>query len=130
MTIGISHSDPAQAAKHTLLYVFSPSSHERLYQIQMDTLTDRQIALNDHDVVIAEVFEDELGHVGPDEIRIESCTGLRQEYHISPGQFNRRDSSRWCWSEKIRQLNCAQDPAFPVKRSSCVSRTNTPMNPR
>jgi len=87
MTIGISHSDPAQASKHTLLYVFSPSSQERLYQIQMDTLTDRQIALNDHDVVIAEVFEHEQGHVGPDEIRIESSAGLRREYHISPGQF-------------------------------------------
>ena len=87
MTIGMSHSEPAQATRHTLLYVFSPSSHERLYQIQMDTLTDRQLALNDHDVVIAEVFEHGQGHVGPDEIRTESSSGLRQEYHISPGQF-------------------------------------------
>ena len=87
MTIGMSHSDPAQAVKHALLYVFSPSKQERRYQIQMDTLTDQQLALNDHDVVVAEVFEHERGHVGPDEIRIESSTGLRREYHISPGQF-------------------------------------------
>ena len=107
MPIGISHSDPAQAAKHTLLYVFSPSSQERLYQIQMDTLTDRQIALNDHDVVVAEVFEDELGHVGQDEIRIESCTGLRREYHISPGQF--------------KVVLVGKDSAVKLCAGSCVS---------
>ncbi len=87
MPIGISHSGMAQADEHTFLYVFSPSSRERLHQIQMDTLSDRQITLDDHDVVIAEVFENELGHIGPEEIRVENCTGLRREYHISPGQF-------------------------------------------
>ena len=107
MPIGISHSDSVQAAKHTLLYVFSPSSQERLYQIQMDTLTDRQIALNDHDVVVAEVFENESGHVGSDEIRIENCTGLRREYHISPGQF--------------KVVLVGKDSAVKMCAGSCVS---------
>jgi hypothetical protein len=107
MTIGISHADPAQASKHTLLYVFSPSSHERLYQIQMDTLTDRKIALNDHDVVIAEIFEDELGHVGPEEIRVESGTGLRREYHILPGQF--------------KVVLVGKDSAVKLCAESCIS---------
>lgn len=53
----------------------------------MDTLADRQIALNDHHVVIAEVFEHENGHIGHEEIHIESSDGLRREYHILPGQF-------------------------------------------
>ena len=107
MTIGISHSDPARAANHTLLYVFSPSRQERLYQIQMDTLTDRQIALNDHDVVVAEVFEHEQGHVGPEKIRIESGTGLRREYHISPGQF--------------KVVLVGKDSAVKLCAESCVS---------
>ena len=87
MTIGMSYSGQAQAAKHALLYVFSPSKQERRYQLQMDTLSDRQLALNDHHVVVAEVFENEGGHVGAEKIRIESSTGLRREYHIMPGQF-------------------------------------------
>ena len=87
MTIGMSHSEKAQCTKHTLLYVFSPSKQERIYQLQMDTLADRQLTLDDHDVVIAEVFEHECGHIGPEEVRIESSTGLRREYHILPGQF-------------------------------------------
>lgn len=107
MAIGISHSGKAHAEKHTLLYVFSPSRQERLYQIQMDTFTDRQLALNDHDVVVAEVFEDESGHVGSDEIRTESCTGLRQEYHISPGQF--------------KVVLVGKDSAVKLCAESCVS---------
>lgn len=87
MKIGISHSDQAQATEHTLLYVFSPSKQNRVYQIQMDSFADRQLTLEDHDVVIAEVFEDESGHIGPEEIRIEGCNGLRRDYHILPGQF-------------------------------------------
>lgn len=87
MPIGMSHADLAKAPEHTLLYVFSPSSHERLYQIQMETLTDRKLALDGHDVVVAEVFENEEGHIGQKEIQIESGTGLRQEFHIQPGQF-------------------------------------------
>jgi hypothetical protein len=67
--------------------VFSPSPSERLYQIQMETLTDRKLALDGHDVVVAEVFESEDGHMGQEEIHIESSDGLRREYHISPGQF-------------------------------------------
>jgi hypothetical protein len=107
MTIGISISGQTQVTEHTLLYLFSPSSHERLYQIQMDTLTDRQIALNDHDVVVAEVFEYERGHVGTDEIRVESSTGLRREYHISPGQF--------------KVVLVGKDSAVKLCAESCVS---------
>ncbi len=87
MTIGISHSGQTQRSERTLLYVFSPSKQDRLYQLQMDTLANRQLALDDHHVVIAEVFEHEGGHVGPEKIRVESSTGLRRDYHISPGQF-------------------------------------------
>ena len=87
MKIRTSHSESAESHEHTLLYVFSPSPNERRYQIQMETLTDRKLALEGHDVVVAEVFESEEGHIGQEEIHVESCDGLRREYHISPGQF-------------------------------------------
>ena len=107
MTIGISHSDQVQGSEHTLLYVFSPSKQDRLYQLQMDTLANRQLALDDHHVVIAEVFEHEGGHVGPEKIRIESSTGLRREYHISPGQF--------------KVVLVGKDSAVKLCAESCVS---------
>ena len=55
--------------------------------MQMETLADRRLALDDHHVTVAEVFEHEDGHVGHEVIRVESSTGLRREYHIMPGQF-------------------------------------------
>ena len=69
------------------LYVFSPSKKERLYQLQMDTLADRSLTLTDHHITVAEVFEDEQGHVGDNELPHEGCNGLRQQFHIMPGQF-------------------------------------------
>lgn len=95
-----SHPDP-------LLYVFSPSKQERLYQLQMETLADKQIALNDHHVVIAEIFEHELGHIGPEEIHIENGQGLRQEYHIRPGQF--------------KVVLVGKDSSVKLRAESCVS---------
>ena len=69
------------------LYVFSPSKQERRYQLQMETLSDRLLTLNDHHVTIAEVFEHEQGHVGVDDLPCDGCQGLRQQFHIMPGQF-------------------------------------------
>lgn len=74
-------------ASHRLLCVFSPSKQDRLYQIQMDTLEGHQLALYDHNVVVAEVFENEDGLVGEIELPCDGCHGLRQEFHIMPGQF-------------------------------------------
>ncbi len=87
MAIRISNLNEARAAKGMYLYVFSPSKEERLYQLQMDTLSDRQLALDDHAVVVAEVFENEDGHIGADELPCERCRKLRQQFHIAPGQF-------------------------------------------
>ena len=69
------------------LYVFSPSKQDRLYQLQMDTLADRLLTLTDHHITVAEVFEHEQGHVGDNELPCEGCSGLRQQFHILPGQF-------------------------------------------
>ena len=96
----VSHND-------TLLYVFSPSKKERLYQLQMETLADRQLALNDHHVVVAEVFEHEEGHIGSDEIHIENSSGLRQEFHIMPGQF--------------KVVLVGKDSSVRLRAESCVS---------
>lgn len=87
MAVRISNLDETRPSDQMLLYVFSPSKEERLYQLQMDTLSDRQLALNDHDVVIAEVFENEDGHIGVNELPYDRCRGLRQQFHIMPGQF-------------------------------------------
>jgi hypothetical protein len=107
MAIRISNLDEAKAAEGMFLYVFSPSKEERLYQLQMDTLSDRQLALSDHDVVIAEVFENEDGHIGVDELPCDRCRGLRQQFNIMPGQF------------KVMLVD--KDSAVKLCAESCVS---------
>ena len=69
------------------LYVFSPSKQHRLYQLQMETLSDRLNTLNGHDITIAQVFEHEQGHIGNEELPCDNCQKLRQQFHIIPGQF-------------------------------------------
>ena len=69
------------------LYVFSPSKHDRLYQLQMETLSDRLNTLTGHDITVAEVFEHEHGHIGDEELPCENCQKLRQQFHVIPGQF-------------------------------------------
>lgn len=101
---------PKSHDKHPLeklLYVFSPSKQDRLYQLQMETLADRQIALHDHHVTIAEVFEHEVGHIGIDELPSDGCQGLRQQYHIMPGQF--------------KVVLVGEDSAIKLRAESCVS---------
>lgn len=107
MAIRISNFDEAKTADSMFLYVFSPSKEERLYQLQMDTLSDRQLAMNDHDVVIAEVFENEDGHIGADELPCDRCRGLRQQFNIMPGQF------------KVMLVD--KDSAVKLCAESCVS---------
>ena len=107
MAIRMSNLDEAKAAESMFLYVFSPSKEERLYQLQMDTLSDRQLALNDHDVVIAEVFENEDGHIGVDELPCDISRGLRQQFNIMPGQF------------KVMLVD--KDSAVKLCAESCVS---------
>ncbi|MDH4202678.1 MAG: DUF4174 domain-containing protein [Phycisphaerae bacterium] len=107
MAMQISNVGEVKPPDQMLLYVFSPSKEERLYQLQMDTLSDRQLALNDHDVVIAEVFENEDGHIGVDELPCDRCRGLRQQFHIMPGQF------------KVMLVD--KDSAVKLCAESCVS---------
>lgn len=90
-----------------LLYVFSPSKDDRLYQMQMETLTDRRVCLMDHHIVVAEVFEDDKGHIGIDELPSEGCQGLRQQFHIDPGHFN--------------VVLAGQDSSVKLRAASCIS---------
>jgi len=69
------------------LYVFSPSKQDRLYQLQMETLSNRLPTLSDRNITIAEVFEHEQGHIGMDELPRDGSYGLRQQFHVLPGQF-------------------------------------------
>ncbi|MHC5083589.1 MAG: DUF4174 domain-containing protein [Planctomycetota bacterium] len=73
--------------EQNLLYVFSPSKQERLYQLQMDTFADDELVLSEHHVILAEIFEHGQGHLGPKKLPHDNCRGLRQEFHIQPGQF-------------------------------------------
>jgi hypothetical protein len=107
MVIRKSDHNEVTLPERMFLYVFSPSKEERLYQLQMDTLSDRQLSLDDHDVVIAEVFENEDGHIGVDELPCERCRGLRQQFHIMPGQF------------KVMLVN--KDSSVKLCAESCVS---------
>ncbi len=88
------------------LYIFSPSKHDRLYQLQMDTLSDRMLTLTDHHITIAEVFEHEQGYMGENELACENSHGLRQQFHIMPGQF---------------RIVLASDSAVKLSAESCVS---------
>lgn len=90
-----------------LLYVFSPSKDDRLYQIQMETFTDRRSCLMNHHVVIAEVFEDDNGYIGFDELPSEGCRGLRQQFHVDPGQF--------------KVVLAGKDSSVKLRAASCVS---------
>jgi hypothetical protein len=92
---------------HTLLYVFSPSRQDRLYQLQMETLAERQRTLEGHDVVIAEVFEHEHGHVGARDLQPENSHELRRDYHIMPGQF--------------KVVLVGKDSCIKLRAESCVS---------
>ena len=106
MKIRTSHSTELPT-KETRLYVFSPSKEDRLYQLQMETLADRQLTLNDHHVTVAEIFEHEQGHIGSDEVRAENCQGLRREYHIMPGQF--------------KVVLVGNDSCVKLRAESCIS---------
>ena len=93
--------------QQTLLYVFSPSKQERLYQLQMDTFADDELVLSEHHVILAEVFEHGQGHVGSEKLHHDNCRGLRQAYHIMPGQF------------KIVMVG--KDSAVKLSAESCIS---------
>lgn len=86
MSVGTTILNETRAG-HTLLIVFSPSKNERMYQMQMQSLSDRYLTLNSHNIVVAEVFEVEEGHIGQGHLHGQDSSDLRQEYHIQPGQF-------------------------------------------
>jgi hypothetical protein len=69
------------------LFVFSPSKQERRYQMQREKLSDRLHTLDEHHVKIAEIFEDQEGHIGEEEVSTYSAEELRRQFHINPGQF-------------------------------------------
>lgn len=77
--------EPSRASM--CLYVFSPSKQDRLYQLQKETLSEHLETLTGRHIAIAEVFEHEGGHFGDEELPCEECHGLRQHYHVMPGQF-------------------------------------------
>lgn len=92
---------------HTLLFVFSPTPQDRCFQLQMDQLAARREALMEHDVVVAEVFEDRHGQMGGDELSPDRCDDLRQQFHIPSGRF--------------RVMLVGRDAHIKMVADSCVS---------
>lgn len=88
------------------LYVFSPSRHDRLYQLQAETLSERRSTLNEHHITIAEVFEDDCSHIGDVEVSCYNSEELRRQFHISPGQF---------------KVVLAGDSGVKLSTESCIS---------
>ena len=70
------------------LFVFSPTPQDRTFQLQMDLLSERRDALRGHEVVVAEVFENQHGQIGDENLPAEGCNGLRRHYHIPSGRFS------------------------------------------
>ena len=77
--------EPSRAS--VCLFVFSPSKQERRYLMQREKLSDRSHTLDEHHVTIAEIFEQEDGHIGNEEVTTYSAEELRRQFHINPGQF-------------------------------------------
>ena len=80
------HPDELQTDR-SWLYVFSPTPQDRTYRIQMEQLDALRNALLGHDVVVAEVFEGQQGHIGSEELPPEGCDGLRRRFRIPNGRL-------------------------------------------
>ena len=101
----------ALTAERSLLYVFSPSPNDHLYQLQMEQIQERQNLLLGHDVVVAQVFEDRQGHIGSDHLPSDGCDGLR-----STTAF-RRDVSVSCWWAKTTKSKWLPTPVSRLRKS-------------
>lgn len=73
--------------EHIFLYLFAASKHERLYQLQMESLVAYAPESLEQDIIIAEVFENGEGHIGSSKLPRDKCQELWQQYHILPSQF-------------------------------------------
>jgi len=80
------HPNDAQTDR-SCLYVFSPTPQDRTYRIQMDLLDARRSVLLGHDVVVAEIFEDQQGQIGSENLPPEGCDGLRRRFRVPNGRF-------------------------------------------
>lgn len=77
---------PEPPAEQTL-YVFSPDPDDQVYRIQKDQLESRLEVLRQHNVVVAEIFENCGGRIGDNVIPPERVDGIRQRFHIPQGRF-------------------------------------------
>ncbi len=82
----VSENSTDLLADHTL-FVFSPTPNDRSFQLQMEQLAARRHALREHDVEVAEVFEDRRGLMGENELAPDRCDGLRRQFHVPNGRF-------------------------------------------
>ena len=73
--------------KNPLLFVFSPSPEDRLYQMQMEQLDSIQLAMQDCHLMVAEIFERGDGRMGQSDLSIDSCVHFREKFNVHPGQF-------------------------------------------
>jgi len=69
------------------LFIFTPTPEDRSFQLQMEQLATRRDALREHDVEVAEIFEDRRGLMGENELPPDDCDGLRRRFHVPNGRF-------------------------------------------
>lgn len=70
-----------------MLLIFSPAPEDHSYHLQMEQLERIRLALRDHHVIIAEIFENNCGRIGQTDLSADRCRQFRQHYHVPSGQF-------------------------------------------
>lgn len=70
-----------------MLLIFAPAPDDRNYCMQKEQLDSVRLALSDQHVIIAEIFENNSGHVGQVELSADRCREYRRQFHVPPGQF-------------------------------------------
>lgn len=90
-----------------MLLIFSPAADDLNYCLQKDQLDSVKLALLDHHVVIAEIFENNRGHIGQMDLSEDRCRDFRRQFHVPPGQF--------------KVLLLGRDSVTHVSSENCIS---------
>ena len=70
-----------------VFFVFSSSQQDNQYRIQMDMLQDDRRTMDEHEIVLAEIFEQGNSRLGQNAVKPEESEYLRRQFNVLPGQF-------------------------------------------
>ena len=108
-----------------MLLIFSTSPEDRIYRMQREQIDAIGLALEDHHLIIAEIFENDSGHIGPVELTGDRCREFRMQFHVPTGQFKvvllgRNSVTHLCsndcisWQELIVRMDEVSEYQIPA----------------